>query len=227
MPVLVVDTAGFTAGSMADDRQVERRPQPLDRHTGHRVARDDDGLGLLRHEESHQSQRRGLRCRWRAGPRTVRSRSRPHTPWSRRAARAGSRAAPTGRPRRSRRRRSDAGYRWAASCGGTGATSRSMARIPSSADVQAELVDVERDVRVAHLVRHLLRMRAHVGAARLGVIEGVLHRCPNGALDVRGERRSPDRRARRCPASGTGSPVSASHQSPRSIDLRQTMGLRR
>ena len=43
-------------------------------------------------------------------------------------------------------------------------------------EVDAELVHVERDVRVADLVRHLLRVRADVAAARLRVREGVLDR---------------------------------------------------
>ena len=53
---------------------------------------------------------------------------------------------------------------------------------PVVADVDAACVHIERNVLRADLVRHLVRERADVGAARLRVREGVLHRGANRGL---------------------------------------------
>ena len=88
---------------------------------------------------------------------------------------------------------------------------------PIVADVETVLVDVQRDVLRADLVGHLLRVGAHVLAARVRMIERVLHRGADGALGRQPRRRRRGRRARRCRRAAPAGPSRFSHQSPRSI----------
>src|SRR5918996_6193295 len=73
---------------------------------------------------------------------------------------------------------------------GGGATEQAVDRgEPLVADVDALLVHIERDVGRADLVRHLLRERADVLAARLGMREGVLDRRADRRLGRVGDAR--------------------------------------